>query len=184
MGSLFQNKMNTAESVQVAIYLVRKQIFNKLRLNVLRINLNLLDAENETLKYFYNAGFETAKYYKPNKTFFVDLTLPIEDIFNKIDKGNRRLIKRAEKMNLSVEISNDENYFPQLHRMYLDAKQRKGFTGIDSNEIWYAQKSLNHINKIELIIVRYEKEIIAIHSTSQLGKTAVVLINVNSSKRS
>jgi hypothetical protein len=182
MGPVFQNREKTIEDLHQAIINLQETLIEKLRLNVIRINLNLWDDQKELAVPFQKAGFEEAKYYKKNKTFIVPLEPTVEEILNKIDGGNRRLIRKAEKLGLEIEISHSEDYFAQLHKMYLEAKQRKGFTGVDSLEIWNTQKNLSIKEKIELIVLKYNNEVITIMATSHLGSTAIPVLTANSTK--
>lgn len=182
MGPVFQNREKTIEELHEAVIKLRQSLMKKLRLNVIRINLNLWDDQKELAVHFQKAGFEEAKYFKKNTTFIVSLEPTEEEILKKIDGGNRRLMRKAEKLGLEIEISHNEEHFPQLHKMYLEAKQRKGFTGVDSLEIWNTQKNLSVKEKMELIALKYNNEIITMIATSHLGITAIPLLYANSSK--
>jgi len=182
MGPVFQNREKTIEELHEAVIILRQRLVRKLCLNVIRINLNLWDDQKELAIPFQKAGFEEAKYYRKNNTFIISLEPTEEEILKKIDGGNRRLMRKAEKLGLEIEISRNEDHFPQLHKMYLEAKQRKGFTGVDSLEIWNTQKNLNDKEKMELITLKYNSEIITIIATSHLGITAIPLLYANSSK--
>ena len=180
MGPVFQNRKKIIEELHEAVIILRQSLLKKLRLNVIRINLNLWDDQKELALPFQLAGFVEAKYFKKNTTFIVSLEPTVEEILKKIDGGNRRLIRKAEKLGLEIEISHSEEHFPQLHEMYLEAKQRKGFTGVDSLEIWNTQKNLSVKEKMELIALKYNNEIITMIATSHLGTTAIPLLYANS----
>jgi len=180
MGPVFQSREKIIEELHEAVIILRQSLVKKLHLNVIRMNLNLWDDQKELAVPFQKAGFEKAKYFKKNTTFLVSLEPTEEEILKKIDGGNRRLMRKAEKLGLEIEISNNEEHFPQLHKMYLEAKQRKGFTGVDSLEIWNTQKNLSNKEKMELIALKYNNEIITMIATSHLGTTAIPLLYANS----
>lgn len=180
-GPVFQNKEKQSEELFEAVSILTQSLIKKFNLNIIRISLNLWDDEKELTFPFQKAGFVKAKYYKKNKTFIVPLELAEEELLKKIDTGNRRLMRKAEKLSLEVEISNNEDYFPQMHKMYLEAKKRKGFTGVDSLEIWDTQKNLSVKEKMELTALKYNNEIITMIVTSHLGETAIPLLYANSS---
>lgn len=182
LGPVFQKREIVIEELRETIKILRKSLIEKLDLNVLRMNLNLWDNQNELAELFQSAGFKEAKYYRVYKTFVVSLEPSEEEIFKAIDGENRRLIRKAEKLGLEFEISYNEDYFPILDKMYLEEKQRKGFTGIDLKDLWESQIKLNSKDKLELIIVKYKAEIMAIHVTSHVGETALGLLNVSSLK--
>lgn len=179
LGPVFQNREKTIAELQEAVIILLQSIIKKLHLSILRINLNLWDDQKELAVPFQLAGFVEAKYYRMCKTFVVSLKPIEEEILKKIGGGNRRLIRKAEKLGLEIEISNNEEHFPQLHKMYLEAKQSKGFTGVDSLEIWNTQKNLSIKEKMELIALKYNNETITIIATSHLGTTAIPLLYVN-----
>lgn len=182
LGPVFQKKEKYNENLPKAIKILRENLIKKLDLDVIRINLNLWDNQNDLAITFQKAGFIEAKYYRQYKTFVVPLEPTEEEILKKIDGENRRLIRKAEKLGLEIEFSYNEDFFPTLDKMYLEEKQRKGFTGIDLKEIWNTQNKLNSQNKLELIIVKHNAEIMAIHVTSHVGETALAILNVSSLK--
>lgn len=182
MGPVFQNREKTIEEMHEAVIILRQSLIKKLRLNVIRINLNLWVDQKELAIPFQKAGFEEAKYYRKNTTFIVSLEPTEEEILKKIDRGNRRLMRNAEKLGLEIEISQNEEHFFQLHELYLEAKQRKGFKGVDSLEIWNTQKNLSDKEKMALIALKYNNEILTMIATSHLGITAIPLLFANSRK--
>lgn len=180
MGPVFQNREKTIEELYEAVIKLRQSLMKKLGFNVIRINLNLWDDQKELAVPFQKAGFEEAKYFKKNTTFIVSLEPTEEEILKKIHADGRRLIRKAEKLGLEIEISHNEEYFPLMHKMYIEAKQRKGFAGVDSLEIWNTQKNLSVKEKIELIALKYNNEIITMIATSHLGISAIPLLYANS----
>ncbi|MDT3694856.1 MAG: hypothetical protein ROY99_00605 [Ignavibacterium sp.] len=182
LGPIFQRENMIVNELPEATKNLRLSLIEKLGLDVIRINLNVWDDHNELIESFQRAGFTEAKYYRKYKTFLVSLEPTKEEIFKKIDSENRRLMRKAEKLGLEFEFSYNEDYFPILDKMYLEEKQRKGFKGIDLKELWDTQIKLNSTEKLELIAVKYEGEIMAIHLSSQVGKTALALLNVSSLK--
>lgn len=182
LGPIFQRREMMLEELPEAIKILIQNLIEKLGLDVIRINLNLWDDNNELFEIFKSAGFTEAKYYRKYKTFLVSLEPTEEEIFKKIDGENRRLMRKAEKLGLEFEISYNEDYFHILDKMYLEEKQRKGFTGIDLKELWNTQIKLNSTDKLELIIVRFKGEIMALHLSSHVGETALGLLNVSSVK--
>ena len=64
MGPVFQNREKTIEELHEAVIVLRQSLVKKLRLNVIRINLNLWDDQKELAVPFQKAGFEEAKYFK------------------------------------------------------------------------------------------------------------------------
>ncbi|HMN18795.1 MAG TPA: GNAT family N-acetyltransferase [Ignavibacteriaceae bacterium] len=182
LGPIFQRREMMLEELPEAIKILIQNLIEKLGLDIIRINLILWKGQNDFAELFKRVGFTEAKYYRTYKTFVVSLERSEQEIFKDIDSENRRLIRKAEKLGLEFKISYNEEYLPILDKMYLEAKQRKGFTGIDFNGLWKTQIKLCSKNKLELIIVKYKAEIMAIHVTSHVGETALALLNVNSPK--
>ncbi len=69
--------------------------------------------QSETALIFENAGLRS----KPWATFLIDLTQPLETLWQNVDKSARKLVNRTREDGVKVREAQDE---PDLHR-YLDA---------------------------------------------------------------
>ena len=181
-GPIILNKNTILENIQEAVSLLKDELMWQRKLLVLRFNLNIWDDNKDLSLCFQKCGFEIGKYYRKNKTFIVPLELKEDELLKLIHTDNRRLIRKADSLGFEIVVSTDDEYFPLLNQMYLQAKQRKGFSGVDSNDFWNAQKKLSENERIELIVLKHENIPIAIHATSHLGNTAVPVLTVNSVK--
>jgi len=181
-GPIIQNKHNVMENIHEAVSVLKYELMLQRKLHILRFNLNVWNDNKDLSLCFEKCGFETGKYYKKNKTFIVSLESTEDELLKLIHGDNRRLIRKADSLGLEIVVSTDDEYFPLLNQMYIEAKQRKGFSGIESSDFWNTQKNLSENERIELIVIKHENIPIAIHATSHLGNTAIPVLTVNSVK--
>lgn len=65
----------------------------------------------------------------PNKTFYahkLDLQKPAAELLENFDSAARRAIRKAERSNISVEISRDENAIEQFFQLHARTRRRHG----------------------------------------------------------
>ncbi len=161
-----------------------KKVLCLLNLNILRLNFYNCTGYSENFNTaIENANIKKSVHYRKNSTFIIDLNKDEDELMASIHRDNRRLIKKAIKnKNIDIEYDNKGKYLKDMHRMYLDAKKRKGFSGVDSDIFLNCYNDLSQNERFEIIAIKHNNIPIAIHATSHLGNTAMPLINVNSIK--
>jgi lipid II:glycine glycyltransferase (peptidoglycan interpeptide bridge formation enzyme) len=112
----------------------------------------------------------------------VSLTGSPEQILSRIDRESRRNIRKAEQMNIEFKEGTSEEFFGILNRLYAQAKERKGFHGIDADDFAESQKLFAEEDKIKVLIAYYENEPISAHATAHIGVTAEPIIAANTPK--
>jgi len=149
--------------------------------NILRIVPNVWDDGHgqEFIGMLETAGFKPVKSVKPYHTFMVSLGESPEEIQARIHRESRRVIRKTQKQDLEIKEGTDENFFCILESLYLQAKRRKGFKGVDSQEFARAQRLLPDNQKPRIQIAFLDGRPISALATSHFGDTAVPIIAAN-----
>ena len=93
-------------------------------------------------------------------TFIIDLTIPKDEIFQKIDKNSgRKNIKRAINQNVTIEEINDDNLFDYFELLNADKPDRGGSNSNfqDFKELWNKLKPIGRTG----FIARKNSEILS-----------------------
>lgn len=118
--------------------------------------LNILDYQN-TLK---------------QKTIEIDLNEDLETIFTNFSKGNRNLVRRADKDGVVVNISKDTNYVDIFISMYKEMINNKVIESLDIEFLKDAIISMIQNGLGFFALGVYESEIYNIAFVSTVGKRA------------
>ena len=151
------------------------------RINVLRVAPNVCDDEDgkkvaESLEF---SGFEKVSSITTYHTIMVSLKEPEEKIRARIHRESRRILRKVEKMELQVKQGASEEFFNILESLYVGAKSRKGFKGLDSKEFAWTQQMLASNDKATVLIAYYDGQPVTAHATTHLGNTAVPILTAS-----
>lgn len=151
------------------------------RVNVLRVVPNIYKGKlgNQLEFILESAGFTKNRNIAPYKTFIVSLIESEEEIFSRIYKEGRRLIRRAGEKGIDITNYTSDESFEILERMYHKAKQRKGFAGIHSGQMRRVQLALTDDEKMWIIIARINGNPVSAQAVSHFGDTAIPVVFAN-----
>lgn len=179
-GPLIQvTPYHESSALQALIQL--RQAFLGSIVNVLRLvpNIENDDHGERWIGLFSSAGFQRVMSEPPYHTMIVSLADSPEQILSRIDREARRIIRKAERMNIDFKEDTSEEFFDILKRLYAEAKERKGFRGIDADDFAESQKLFAEEDKARILIAYHGNEPISAHATSHFGITAIPLITAN-----
>jgi lipid II:glycine glycyltransferase (peptidoglycan interpeptide bridge formation enzyme) len=182
-GPLMLWKNGQSDCLSEALRCLRESCF-KMNINVLRITPNVVN--NETGKKISElleaAGFRKNRRLPPYHSCFVSLKEHEEEIYSRIHRDNRRIIRKAEKMQIEVREGTGDEFFETLEQLYILAKKRKGFEGVDAAVFAKVQKMLADSEKAISLIAYYDGQPITAHATTHFGTTAVPILTANTEK--
>jgi len=179
-GPLIQvTPYHESSALQALIQL--RQSFVGSRVNVLRLKPNI---ENEDhgkrwINLFSSAGFQQVMSEPPYHTMIVSLANSPEQILSRMDRETRRIIRKAEQRNIDFREGTNEKFFDILKGLYAQAKERKGFRGIDADDFAESQKLLAEEDKIRVLIAYDGNKPVSAHATAHVGIVAEPLIAAN-----
>ena len=182
-GPLIQVEPYHESSALEALILLRQSFLGS-KVNVLRLKPNIEndDQGEQWVNLFSSAGFQRVTNVPPYHTMMVSLADSPEQILSGIDKESRRLIRRAAERNIDFKEGTSEEFFNILKCLYAQAKERKGFHGIDADDFAESQKLFAEEDKIKVLIAYYENEPVSAHATAHIGVTAEPIIAANTPK--
>ena len=102
-----------------------------------------------------------------------------EQILSRIDRESRRNLRKAERNEITFREGTNEECFNILKRMYAQAKERKGFRGIDVDDFSESQKLFPEEEKLKVLIAYRENEPISALATAHIGIAAEPIILAN-----
>jgi len=129
-----------------------------------------------------SAGFNRVQNIPLYHTMLVSLMESENEIFSRIYKEGRRLIRRAGEKGIEITDDTSDESFEILETMYYKAKQRKGFTGIDSNQFRRTQLELADGEKMRILIARVDGEPVSAQAISHFGDMAIPVVFANDPK--
>lgn len=129
-----------------------------------------------------SAGFSFAKKVSPYLTMMLRLEGSDAEIRSRFHRSWRRGLNKAEGNNIYIREGTDKELLEILERIYVSAKRRKGFRGLDPHVFTRAQESLSDVEKMNVIVAFSNGEPLTAHSTSHLGDTAVGILAGSSEK--
>jgi len=148
------------------------------KLSLLRVVPNVRNdgTSEELLDMLCSSGFELVQNMRPYHTFMVPLNKSDEDIRAGIHRESRRNIRKAEKQNIELREGTSEELFDILEALYTEAKQRKGFKGVDSEVFARTQRKLTQNDKAVILVAYYDGRPVTAYATTHFGNTAVPII--------
>jgi len=153
----------------------------KTGVNILRVVPNVRDDGfgKEFVEILNRAGFERVPGTKAYRTIIVSLKEDQEEIFRKIDKDPRRLIRKSQRQITEVKEGTSGCLFEILESIYLKSKIRKNFEGIDSSQFARTQEMLPKDQKSRILIAYVGDEPATALATSHFGNTAIPIMLAN-----
>jgi hypothetical protein len=107
-------------------------------------------------KYITSKGFIE----DPFCTYLVDLSLPLELIWNKIRKGARRAIRSAQKKNVKCVEGNSKDDFECFTDLYIETWRRSG-KNVKPKNFWERYKTLIEKDMCKLFLAIYNNKKVA-----------------------
>lgn len=108
------------------------------------------------------------------------MILPLEGdeecLRRRLHRSWQRYLKKAEKSNIEIREGTSREYFEILKKLYLSAKRRKGFKGLDPDLFAKTQELLSASEKMNVVVAYYEGQPVTAHITSHLGDTALGIL--------
>lgn len=129
-----------------------------------------------------SAGFNRDRSVSPYHTMLVSLIESEDEIFSRIYKEGRRLIRKAGEKGIDIADDTSDESFEILETMYHKAKQRKGFAGIDSGQFRRTQLDLADDEKMRILIARIDGDPVSAQAISHFGETAIPVVFANDPK--
>ncbi len=97
-----------------------------------------------------------------NQTVYLNLSMTEEELLGSLNKKTRNLMRKAEKNNVRVEITNDSIAMQEFTRLYLDTMQHNQAGAKYLFPLRFFQNSKEFLGgNISLFIARYEEKIIS-----------------------
>lgn len=124
-------------------------------------------------KIFKSLGFRSAPMHLHAETTWVlDITPGEEELLMGMRKTTRYLVRRSQKENLSIEMSQDPKDAAILYNLQEETVKRHGFVGFPK-ELFAAQlKTFGKEDQASLFIGRHKKEVLAASIFIFYGQTA------------
>jgi lipid II:glycine glycyltransferase (peptidoglycan interpeptide bridge formation enzyme) len=150
-------------------------------INVLRVVPNLRDDNTgrKVTEFLESAGFKRVRNVPCYHTLMVFLKEPEQDIRHRIHRDCRRILRKAERMEIEVREGTTDEFFNTLEHLYFGAKKRKGFKGLDSQEFAKTQQMLAPKDKATVLIAHYNGHPVTAHATTHFGNTAVPILTAS-----
>jgi len=169
------------ESSALQALMELRQSFLCSRVNVLRLKPNIENDDHgeRWIDLFSSAGFQRVTSVPAYHTMMLSLADSPEQILSRVHRESRRNIRKAEQRNLVFKEDTSDEFFDILKCLYAQAKERKGFAGIDAEDFAEAQKLFPEEDKPKILIAYHENEPISAHATAHVGLTAEPLIAAN-----
>ena len=117
------------------------------------------------------------------RTVLVDLSPPVETIREQFNQKTRRCLKKAEKNNLVIEVSDGAAAYRDFVQLYGPMRERKQFdSDVDVDEFGRIQEQLLGTAKMQTFLVRIDNEPIGALVISLTGDTAIYLLGATNEK--
>ncbi|MEM1329462.1 MAG: GNAT family N-acetyltransferase [Planctomycetota bacterium] len=125
-------------------------------------------------------GFGPSDYPRAYRTICIDTRPSLDGIRASFHKGWRKMLRRGETRGLEAEVGDGPELFAaatELHRALMD---RKGFTvELDAGFYERVQERLVGDDRMTMIVVRSEGEIVGMNLVSALGDTLAGIVGAS-----
>jgi lipid II:glycine glycyltransferase (peptidoglycan interpeptide bridge formation enzyme) len=176
-----KNTVNSIEVLSVFLTLLKEEFVFKRKL-VLRISPNLLKEKNMDSENLFNElGFTAKGKYAGSTTFYIDASLPLEELRKNLSGNWRKKLKKSQNENLRIVSGREDSLYQEAVKLYLQMVKRKKFDqGIDVNKLkatqFYLPSSLKMISTI-----CYSKDVpISCLVFSAVGSTGIPILAATS----
>jgi len=176
-GPLLRHKDGSGSCPVEALQKLRESYVGS-RVDVLRLVPNIPDDEAGKLvcQGLVRSGFECVNHYKPYRTFVLKVDDLHEQILSRLHKSFRRDLKKAESLGLQLHQGTDNEFCKVLNDLYLASIKRKGFKGLNPEELTRSHVLLSPSEKMRFFVASNDGEPVAILLASSLGDRSVVLL--------
>ena len=117
--------------------------------------------------------------YPKYHTFYFDLNQTEDEMLANFSKSWRRSLKKAEKYNIDV-VTNKDECFEELIKLYQSAKKRKQFSGLDLEIFKETNTCLPDKDKFYFVTAILNNKLLTIDVSSCFGNVALGLFQANS----
>jgi len=154
------------------------------KVNVLRVVPNICNDESgkHLSDILSSSGFQLVRSVKLYHTMMFPLDISEKEMRCRLGRGWRSSLRKAERMNIEIRHSVDEECFQILDGLYKSAQNRKGFKGIDVSSFAKTQRLLSPGQKMNVVMAYDDGEPLTVDVTSNLGDTAVGIFQASSQK--
>jgi len=182
-GPLVRNKQDGLSCTAEALAEFRQACVGPI-VSILRLVPNIRKGQlgDQLEAMLESVGFNRVESIPPYHTMLVSLIESEDEIFSRIYKEGRRLIRRADEKGIEITDDTSDESFEILETMYHRAMRRKGFTGIDSNQFRRTQLDLADDEKMRILIARIDGEPVSAQAISHFGDTAIPVVFANNSQ--
>ncbi len=176
-GPLMLRKNCKLDCLTEAMNQLRVSYFG-MKINVLRIvpNFRAYDSGRKVTEFFESTGFKKVPNVPLYHTFIVSLMESEDEIRRRIHRDCRRVLRKAERMEIEVRDGTSGEFFDTLEYLYAGAKKRKDFEGVDSQEFAMTQQMLAPKDKAIVLIAYYNGQPVTALATTHFGNTAVPIL--------
>ena len=171
-------KGSELSSLREALSAIKEEYARKRNL-LLRIQppLSDLQALDRVTEIFRESGFQQASSSKSYRTFFLDLSPPLEEIRGNLSRRWRRHLSQSEREEIEIEVRSDAASLTGLVEFHGDFVTQKGFqTDLDAEFYTQVQEVLPDHERFQTIQARFQGHLVAAIVESLLGDTMVYLL--------
>ena len=116
-----------------------------------------------------------------HRTFVLDLTPPVRELRQKLDKKWRNQLTRSERNGLKVVGGNGTDEYQRFCRMYRQMQKRKGFRStVDIEEFGRIQEDLPQSERMRIMICEQNGVSVAGVVSSHMGDSGIYLLGATS----
>ena len=176
-----KNQLNSIEILSTFLELLKEEFVLKRKL-VLRISPNLLKDERKDFEnIFTELGFISKGNYAGSNTFYIDVSLSLEDLRKNLSGNWRKKLKKAESENLRIISGTEDSLFQEVVNLFKEMVKRKKFDpGIDVNKLIATQFYLPPSMKIISSICYSNNVPISGLAFSSIGSTGIPILAATS----
>ncbi len=173
-GPLFRKNDGTVHCTARALRVLAGAYLDT-KVNVLRMvpNVRADGLGGELTSMLGKGGYRMVPAIEPYYTMMLEVDADDEELRSRFHRSWRRGLNKAEQAGIEIKQSRDGQAFEVLEDIYLEAKKRKGFKGLDPAEFVRTQQLLLPRQKMNIITAFHRGRAIAAHASSHFGDTAV-----------
>ncbi|EQA36736.1 acetyltransferase (GNAT) domain protein [Leptospira inadai serovar Lyme str. 10] len=175
-GPLFF-KETTSNERQSVLYFLRHRFGSISKGNVLFLNPEL-DSNGENILLLNQLGFQSMDSF-PWSSSYIDLSLDVNVLRQKLDSKWRNMLSSAEKTGLTLEIGSDDEKFDWMVDRYFELMSTKNFSGIPISLLKKMRETLPECEMPLVLIAKYDSNRVACICLSLSNRTAMYLIGWN-----
>lgn len=121
-----------------------------------------LELSDESLQQFSNLGFKKAPYYlSVEHAGVLDLTKSEEEILKGMRQRLRRALRKAEKNNITVDVSQNADDIAEFYQIQLQTARRHDFTHFSEDFLKKQFAAFAETGNAVLYTARYEGQVLA-----------------------